>query len=75
MAIIATLRNANNINTLTGLSVNAPITLKNNPAALKINNMASLSDVDTAPPVNGGVLVFNSTTNVYKLEAIDDGTF
>jgi hypothetical protein len=80
MAIIATVKQTSrilvaNVTSLTSPPTTPALELKNNPAALKINNMASLSDVDTAPPVNGGVLVYNSTTNIYKLEAIDDGTF
>ena len=80
MAIIATVKQTSrilvaNVTSLTSPPTTPALELKNNPAALKINNMASLSDVDTTSQVNGGVLVYNSNTTFYKLEAIDDGTF
>lgn len=53
----------------------AALELKNNPAALKINNMASLADVDATDQVDGGVLVYSNTTHTYVVRRIDDGTF
>jgi hypothetical protein len=79
MAIKATIRQTSRIKVNVG-GVNSPATqpaldLKNNPAALKINNMASLADVDASDAVDGGVLVYNANTATYIVRRIDDGTF
>lgn len=80
MAIKATIRQTSRIKVSGIGSLNSPptepaIDLKNNPAALKINNMASLSDVDASDAVDGGVLVYNANTSTYVVRRIDDGTF
>jgi len=80
MAIKATIKQTSTIKVSGIGSLNSPptqpaIDLKNNPAALKINNMASLADVDASDQVDGGVLVFSNTTNTYVVRRIDDGTF
>jgi len=80
MAIKATIKQTSTIKVSGISSLNSPptqpaIDLKNNPAALKINNMASLADVDASDQVDGGVLVFSNTTNTYVVRRIDDGTF
>lgn len=80
MAIKATLRSTSrikvmNVGALTSPPTQAALDLKNNPAALKINNMASLADVDASNAVDGGVLVYSNTTNTYVVRRIDDGTF
>jgi hypothetical protein len=80
MAIKATIRQTSRIKVSGVGSLNSPPTqpaldLKNNPAALKINNMASLADVDASDQVDGGVLVYSNTTHTYVVRRIDDGTF
>jgi len=71
MAIKATIK----VSEISSRLTQPTIDLKNNPAALKINNMASLADVDASDQVDGGVLVFSNTTNTYVVRRIDDGTF
>jgi hypothetical protein len=80
MAIIATIKQTSKIRVANVGSLNSPSTLpeidlKNNPASLKINNMASLADVDASNAVDGGVLVYSTNTNTYVVKRIDDGTF
>jgi len=80
MAIKATIRQTSRIKVSNIGSLNSPPTqpaleLKNNPASLKINNMASLADVDASDQVDGGVLVYSNTTHTYVVRRIDDGTF
>lgn len=80
MAIKATIRHTPTIKVagvtqLTSSSSQPPLELKNNPAALKINNMASLADVDASNAVNGGVLTYDANTATYVVRAIDNGTF
>ena len=80
MAIKATLKSTSRIKvwgvgSLTSPPTQAALDLKNNPAALKINNMASLADVDASDQVDGGVLVYNANTATYVVRRIDDGTF
>ena len=80
MAIIAVIKlPAQKIN-VSVPSINSPVTtpeidLKNNPASLKINNFASLADVDTTGATDGAVLVYNANTATYQFRKIDDGTF
>lgn len=79
MAIKATIRQTSTIKASVG-GINSPATqpaldLKNNPAALKINNMASLADVDASDAVDGGILVYNANTATYTVKRIDAGTF
>ena len=80
MGITATIRQTSrikvaNIGNLTSPPTTPALELKNNPASLKINNMASLADVDASNAVDGGVLVYSNTTNTYVVRRIDDGTF
>lgn len=80
MAIKATIRQTSNIKVAGITQLNSPPTqpaldLKNNPAALKINNMASLADVDASNAVDGGVLVYDANTATYTVKRIDNGTF
>lgn len=63
------------VGALTSPQTQPALDLKNNPAALKINNMASLADVDASDQVDGGVLVYSNTTHTYVVRRIDDGTF
>jgi hypothetical protein len=80
MAIIATVKQTSrilvaNVTSLTSPPTTPALELKNNPASLKINNMASLSDVDASNAVDGGVLVYSNTSNTYVVRRFDDGTF
>lgn len=80
MAIKATIRQTSRIKVAGIGSLNSPPTspaldLKNNPAALKINNMASLADVNASDAVDGGVLAYDANTATYVVRRIDNGTF